>query len=255
MTTITAGSMHFQELNEKIRSVQDPEITIKDCMGQRYIGSGLEGRQITIQGTPGNALGAYMDGSRIIVRGNAQDATGDTMNGGTITIYGNVGDTTGYAMRGGAIYVRGNSGYRTGIHMKAYEKQQPVIVVGGKAGSFLGEYQAGGMIIVLDLPAPEYVRHKEPKTAVPPREITGHFCGTGMHGGAIYLRTEALPPSLPPQVTVTKMKGLDIMAMLPHIAAFCDLFPDVDQREILNSTFYVLMPNTKNPYTQMYTHN
>ncbi|MDR3311605.1 MAG: hypothetical protein LBS64_00525 [Spirochaetaceae bacterium] len=29
---------------------------------------------------------------------------------------------------------------------------------------------------------------KTPKTAVPLREITGHFCGTGMPGGAIYAK-------------------------------------------------------------------
>jgi glutamate synthase domain-containing protein 3 len=33
--------------------------------------------------------------------------------------------------------------------MKAYEDDLPVLVIGGRAGSFLGEYQAGGIIIVL----------------------------------------------------------------------------------------------------------
>lgn len=50
-------------------------------------------------------------------------------------------DATGYAMRGGKIFVRGNAGYRAGIHMKAYKDKTPVLVIGGKAGSFLGEYQ------------------------------------------------------------------------------------------------------------------
>lgn len=60
------------------------------------------------------------------------------MNGGSIVVRGSVGDTAGYAMRGGEIYVQGNAGYRAGIHMKAYQDQQPVIVIGGRAGSFLG---------------------------------------------------------------------------------------------------------------------
>lgn len=54
-------------------------------------------------------------------------------------------------MRGGEIYVRGNAGYRAGIHMKAYRDKRPVMVIGGRTGSFLGEYQAGGYIIVLGL--------------------------------------------------------------------------------------------------------
>mgnify|MGYP002508793462 CR=1 FL=1 len=59
----------------------------------------------------------------------------------------------GYAMRGGKIFVKGNAGYRAGIHMKAYEEKKPVMVIGGTAGSFLGEYQAGGVIVVLGLGA------------------------------------------------------------------------------------------------------
>lgn len=35
--------------------------------------------------------------------------------------------------------------------MKAYEEKVPVMVIGGSVGSFLGEYQAGGRIIVLGL--------------------------------------------------------------------------------------------------------
>ena len=141
---INAEGMDFQELNETIRESSDPDIVIENCLGQRYIGSGTSGRNLTILGTPGNALAAYMDGSRIIVKGNAQDATGDTMNDGAIFIHGSSGDATGYAMRGGRIYVEGSTGYRAGIHMKAYQEKKPVLIVGGTAGSFLGEYQAAG---------------------------------------------------------------------------------------------------------------
>ena len=54
-------------------------------------------------------------------------------------------------MRGGEIFVNGNAGYRAGIHMKAYREKKPILVIGGRTGSFLGEYQAGGLIIVLGL--------------------------------------------------------------------------------------------------------
>ena len=98
---IYAAGRVIQELYQIIRDSSDPDVVIENCLGQRYIGSGLSGRTITILGTPGNALGAYMNGSRIIVKGNAQDATGDTMNEGTIFIHGSSGDATGYALRGG----------------------------------------------------------------------------------------------------------------------------------------------------------
>ena len=47
-------------------------------------------------------------------------------------------------MRGGKIYVRDHAGYRAGIHMKEYKKKVPIMIIGGCAGSFLGEYQPEG---------------------------------------------------------------------------------------------------------------
>lgn len=148
---IVAGDKHFRELNEEINTCPDAEIELDNVCGQRYICAGLSGKKVTIHGIPGNALCCYLDGCNVEVLGNAQDATGDTMNSGTLTIHGHCGDATGYAMRGGTILIEGNVGYRAGIHMKAYQTHIPVLVVGGEAGSFLGEYQAGGYIIVLGL--------------------------------------------------------------------------------------------------------
>ena len=146
------------------------------ALGQRYIGAGQSEGTIILNEVPGNALGAYLDGANIIVNCSAQDATGDTMNAGEITIHGSTGDAAGYAMRGGAIYVQGDAGYRAGIHMKEYKEKVPVLVIGGRTGSFLGEYQAGGIIVVLGIGSED-------------RQPVGNFCGTGMHGGRIYLRT------------------------------------------------------------------
>lgn len=235
-------TMHFKTLNEKIRSAESTEITIENCMGQRYIGSGLSKKTITINGTPGNALGAYLDGSAIEVNGNAQDATGDTMNEGEIVIHGNAGDATGYGMRGGKILVKGNSGYRSGIHMKAYKEKLPVLVVGNKAGSFLGEYQAGGLIIVLGLAAEV--------DEIP----VGRFCGTGMHGGKIYIRTELLPADLPGQIAAKEATPQDLEEIEAYIDEFCKAF-GTEKAQILGRQFYILSADAKNQYKQLYTHN
>lgn len=125
---IAAKGLDFQALNRQVKAASG-DVCIRDCCGQRFIGSGLKDKTVTIHGTPGNALGAYLDGAVIEVHGNVQDAVGDTMNAGEIVVHGNAGDALGYAMRGGAIYVRGDAGYRAGIHMKAYEDKQPVIVI------------------------------------------------------------------------------------------------------------------------------
>ncbi len=236
---ISARHLDFRELNQKVRGSTE-DVCISDCYGQRFIGSGLKGRKITIHGTPGNALGAYLDGGEIHVHGNAQDAVGDTMNDGKVIIHGNAGDALGYAMRGGCIYVRGNAGYRTGIHMKEYRDKKPVIVVGGKAGSFLGEYLAGGLIVVLGIGCEN----------VP----VGNFTGTGMHGGKIFIRTDKNLTGLPPQVTAEIASGDHLREIAPYISDFARYF-GIDAEALANDRFYILTPNAKNPYKQLYTVN
>lgn len=233
--------LHFQALNNMIKESQDRQVVLEGCYGQRYIGAGLSDREIVIHGTPGNALGAYLNGAEIKVHGNGQDATGDTMNDGSIEIHGNSGDATGYAMRGGAIYVQGDAGYRAGIHMKAYEEKLPVLVIGGRAGSFLGEYQAGGVIIVLGIGC----------GGKPP---VGHFTSTGMHGGKVYLRCDEPPAGLPSQVDAAKATAEDLADIEPYLAEFCSRFGQ-DKAALLKESFYVLTPDTKNPYKQLYTYN
>lgn len=210
-------------------------------IGERYIGSGKSEGDIVLHVTPGNALGAYLDGARITVHANAQDATGDTMNDGEITVFGSTGDATGYAMRGGRIFVRDDAGYRLGIHMKQYHEKVPKIIVGGCCGSFLGEYQAGGVILVLGLGA---------EGRVP----VGRFCGTGMHGGRIYLRTEHLPADLPAQVTAEPADEEDLCEIRPLVTEYCERF-GCETENILKSHYYVLKANSKNPYRQLYVHN
>lgn len=210
-------------------------------LGQRYIGCGAASGRIELHEVPGNALGAYLDGGEIELFCSAQDATGDTMNAGEITVHGSAGDATGYAMRGGAIYVQGGAGYRCGIHMKEYREKVPVIVIGGRCGSFLGEYQAGGVILVLGIGSEDQ----------PP---VGNFCGTGMHGGKIYLRTEHLPPDLPGQVTAGEAGPEDMARIVPLVERYCEKF-GADREALLSSHYYVLSPNTKNPYKQLYVNN
>ncbi len=236
---LLAHELGYKALNELIHNSNE-DIIIEKCYGERFIGAGASNKTITIDGTPGNALGAYLDGATIIVNGNAQDAVGDTMNDGKIIVFGNAGDTLGYAMRGGKILVKGNSGYRTGIHMKEYKGKKPVIVVGGSTGSFLGEYLAGGLIIVLGLDTDDFP--------------AGYFTGTGMHGGEIYIRSLKPPKNLPPQVLKSEADESDIKRIEEHLLEFSRLF-GVSMDEILSRPFYRLTPNAKNPYKQLYTDN
>ena len=236
---IFAGGMHYSALNAAVRASQENNIEIMNCVGQRYIGAGLSERHIFIHGTPGNALGAYLNGAEVRIDGNVQEATGDTMNAGVIEVHGSAGDATGYAMRGGKIFIEGDVGYRCGIHMKAFRIQKPAIVIGGRAGSFLGEYQAGGTIIVLG-------------DRLNGKPVVGNFCGTGMHGGEIWLRTDELSAALPEQVKSERVTLSDEAASL--IREWCARFGR-EEKSYLSAVYYRLTNNADNPYRQMYTPN
>ena len=237
---IKANELDFATLNRKIRESSD-DVHITGCLGQRFIAAGMSHKNITIDGIPGNALGAYLNGANITVDGNAQDAVGDTMNDGSIVIHGTVGDAVGYAMRGGQIFVQKNAGYRAGIHMKEYKEKKPVMVIGGRTGSFLGEYQAGGLIIVLGL-------HDDGKP------IVGNFPCTGMHGGKVFLCEDVSKLKLPRQVSAHTATDDELDEALPHIMRYCGLF-GVDSEMILEKPFTVITPDSKNPYKQMYVQN
>lgn len=240
MQLIDATDLDYKTINEMIRKTNDT-CTITKCCGQRFIAAGMTNKNITIQGIPGNALGAYLNDAIITVKANAQDAVGDTMNDGKILIYGNIGDAAGYAMRGGKIYVQGDAGYRAGIHMKAYKSKIPVMIIGGSAGSFLGEYQAGGIMIVLGLNTKS-------------KRIVGNFPCTGMHGGKIYLRGNYNKMDLPKQVTAKVATLDDMKEIKEYLCEYCfDLGQDLET--ILHAPFTVITPDSKNPYQQMYVAN
>ena len=125
--------------------------------------------------------------------------------------------------------------------MKEYKGKIPVMIIGGTAGSFLGEYQAGGLIVVLGLEAKD-------------DRIVGFFPCTGMHGGKMFLRSDCRDIKFPDQVTARPAGSKDLEELKPYVSEFCDLF-GYDVNEILSAPFTVVTPDSKNPYTQMYVAN
>ena len=240
MTNIDASMLDFRQLNAAIRDCAG-DAAVTGCSGQRFIGAGLERGKLILSGTPGNALGAYLNGASIEVCGNTQDAVGDTMNAGRIVVRGSIGDAAGYAMRGGELYVQGNAGYRAGIHMKAYGDKLPVMVIGGRAGSFLGEYQAGGLILVLGL-------HTDG------RPVVHFFPCTGMHGGKMVFRGDVSNIRFPDQVSLHSATAEDMAEIRPYVQEYARLFGR-DADALLRDPYTVVTPGSSNPYQQMYVAN
>ncbi len=245
MFEINATGAYYRDLNSQVREAVEKgekEITLKGVNGQYYIGDGLRGNaQITIEGVPGNDLAAFMDGPTIRVKSNAQDNLCNTMNGGKVIIEGNAGDVLGYGMRGGKLHVRGDVGYRVGIHMKGIKKQAPTIVVGGTAGDFFGEYMAGGVLILLGLDEKET------------RPIVGDYLGTGMHGGAIYVRGEVDKNLCGAEVGVLETDEYDAKVLKDALTDYCKDF-GLKLEDIMKKPFKKLVPVSSRPYGNLYAY-
>jgi glutamate synthase domain-containing protein 3 len=242
---INASSVYYRDLNAQMRDIVADgamKINLYNVHGQRYIGTDInKSVEIEIFGTPGNDLGAFMNGPRIIVHGNAQDGIGNTMNEGEIIVHGRAGDTVGLSARGGKIFIQGDVGYRTGIHMKEYKEKKPVIVIGGTAQDFLGEYMAGGVMILLGLNLGEGKSHRS------------KYVGTGMHGGVIYLRGDIPEWQLGKEVGITEVGEADDDTLNMYIVEFAREF-GYDADEILNHRFIKLYPRWLRPYGRLYAY-
>jgi len=238
---IDASGVYYRELNAQLRELVNQgvqKIEIINSYGQRYIGTDLN-KPITIEitGTPGNDLGSFMDGPTIIVHGNAQDGTGNTMNAGKIIVHGRAGDTTMLSARGGEVYIRDSVGYRAGIHIKEYGDKVPVLVIGGTAQDFVGEYMAGGVLVLLGINVETH---------------PASYIGTGMHGGIIYIRGKVEEHQLGKEVGVAQLDDKDRQILIKLIVEYCNLF-SYDSDTLLEQEFIKLYPKFLRPYGKLYT--
>jgi glutamate synthase domain-containing protein 3 len=242
---IDANGVYYRELNEAIRGAFADGAKRVECAsvnGQRYIGTGIKGadRTIDVTGTPGNDLAMFMDGPTVVVHGNAQDGVGNTMNAGTVYVHGDAGDVLGYGMRGGKVFIRGDVGYRVGIHMKAFESLVPIMVCGGKARDFFGEYMAGGLLVLLGM-----------ETQFADQPLVGAFCGTGMHGGTIFLRGAVEEWQIGKECGIFTADEEDLTRLRPVLEEWCEVFGhSID--EVLSVPFTKLVPVSHRPYGKLY---
>ncbi len=185
MPTIDAAGRSSQEINSAISRAFTSGasgIEISNAKGERFIGIGISTKRekgfrdfkIRITGFPGNCLANLNDGAIFEVIGNAADDVADTMHDGRVIVHGSARDVVGQALQGGDIFVRGCVGNRAAIQMREYRNSRPFVIIGETADDYLGEYMAGGIVCVLNLS----------DSANP----VGNYVGTGMVGGAIYIR-------------------------------------------------------------------
>ncbi len=233
--------MGYRELNERIREAVSKgckNVVLNNVLGQRYIGSTIGVARIEIHGTPGNDLGAFLNGATIEVFGNAQDVTGNTMNAGRIIVHGNAWDITGLAARGGTILIRDDAGYRVGINMKEYEDTKPSLIIGGSVRDYLGEYMAGGSILVLGTGVTEG------------QSPIGLYIGAGIHGGRLFIRGKVESYQLGAGATITDIAEDDIEELESMISEYELAFGKKIERDW--SKFVKIAPQDSRPFKGYY---
>jgi glutamate synthase domain-containing protein 3 len=163
------------------------------------------------------------------------------MNNGEIIVHGHAGDIIGLSARGGKIFVKEGVGYRAGIHMKEYGDKKPVLVIGDTAQDFLGEYMAGGILILLGLNLKPGENHR------------ANYIGTGMHGGVIYLSGTVSDFQLGKEIGVSELDEKDFLNLEKYVGEFASHF-GYDTREILKHKFMKLFPLYLRPYGRLYAY-
>jgi glutamate synthase domain-containing protein 3 len=241
---IDAQGVYYRDLNNKIRAAVATgadKIELVNVNGQYFIGDGINRPvTITVNGVPGNDLGAFMNGATIVVRENGQDNIGNTMNAGKVIVHGHAGDVLGYGMRGGRIHILKDVGYRVGIHMKSYQENKPVLIAGGKAGDFFGEYMAGGILVLLGMFSDDPAKPKH-----------GFRFGTGMHGGVIYVRGAVDESRLAREVGVFELTAEDENELNGYLQEYCKDFK-LDMKDVLAERFVKILPRSRRPYGNLY---
>jgi glutamate synthase domain-containing protein 3 len=161
------------------------------------------------------------------------------MDSGTIVVHGSTGDAAAHSMRGGKLFVEKNIGYRGGIHMKQYEEdRRPVLVVGGTAHSFLGEYMAGGLILVLGIGQED--------------QAVDRGIGSGIHGGMIIIRGEVEDELLGIGAKKRKFGEKELEMITPYVEEFCEHF-NREPSELLDMNYTCIVPASTRPFAGKYT--
>ncbi|HEX2841140.1 formylmethanofuran dehydrogenase subunit C [Hyphomicrobium sp.] len=113
-----------------------------------YVGAGLDGGSITVEGRVGNYAGRGIKSGKLTVSGDAGAFLASGAKGGLIHVKGSAGDFLGgarpgdkFGMLGGTVLVDGSVGERAGERMR-----RGVVVAKGKFGAAAGSRMVGGTL-------------------------------------------------------------------------------------------------------------
>jgi formylmethanofuran dehydrogenase subunit C len=138
---------YFDVTGERSASVR----VVGDVRRARWVGSGMGGGELVIDGSAGSHLCAGLAGGRADVLGSVGDDAGLGMTGGSLRIRGSAGNRLGAAMpgasrgvTGGEIVVEGSVGSDAGARMR-----RGLLFVAGSAGDRAGRAMIAGTVFVM----------------------------------------------------------------------------------------------------------
>ena len=114
---------------------------------------------------------------------------------------------------------------------------RPSLVIGGTVKDYLGEYMAGGTILVLGL-----------RTDV--ESPVGHNIGAGMHGGRIYVRGKVDIGQLGPGAVKSALTEEDSAELTALLEEFEGYFGEKVGRDYSN--FVKISPSSSRPFIGYY---
>lgn len=113
-----------------------------------YVGAGLDGGTITVEGPVGAYAGRGMRSGRLDIRGDAGAYLASNARGGIVHVTGSAGNFAGgarpgdkFGMLGGTVLVEGDIGERAGERMR-----RGMIIARGKFGAAAGSRMVGGTL-------------------------------------------------------------------------------------------------------------
>jgi len=122
--------------------------------------------------------------------------------------------------------------------MKQYLEKRPIVVVGGAARAFLGEYMAGGFLLVLGL------------GGISP--ISERGVGSGIHGGEIFVRGPVDEEYLGVGARQAPVTDEQRNMIRPIIEDFAKSF-GIDAAPLLASEYTRIAATSARPFASKYT--
>ncbi len=238
----------------------------------------MDGPQIEVFGNCQDGIGNTMNSGRIVIHGDCGDILGYSMRGGEIYVKGNVGwrsgihmksylekfpviviggkagDFLGEYMAGGIIILLGLDAKKEKSLDKPCTRAEVILATQDSANQdFTNQDSAINTQSGDGVREPYYFERFYPTSD---GQAAGNYIGTGMHGGAIFLRGDIEDYKFGKEVSRLQLDENDKEILKTYISNYCTYF-DFEKSKIMGQDlkgFIKLAPFSHRPYGKLYSY-